>query len=410
MKARHLAAMLLLSTTVPAAPAVPGLLPTSVARPLLDQDPSVAAARASLEAARVEAGLLESSPYEWTARLSGQRRSLEAGPRYTEWNATIEKPWRLPAKAAADRDLATATLEEAEARLGDALHESARELASLWIDWLGAESARALAESMRGAAQENLAAVDKRVRAGDASKLDLNIAQGELAEQRRTANEASTQASIALARLQARFPGIPRNPMPLATPVPLDEDVGFWLRRILAQSDEVKLADAQWRKARSLAARARAERTPDPTVGLYTASEIGGQERIVGVTVSVPLPGGRRSRRADQAVHSVEAARQEAALRRRSLEAEVAAAVANVEGTLRGVEIADAGAAAMRSSAELMRRAYTLGEADLQALLTARRLATAAENHALAARVAALKARHLLLIDAHLVWDLEHDR
>ena len=189
----------------------------------------------------------------------------------------------------------------------------------------------------------------------------------------------------------------------------LAENADFWRRRILETSDTVKLAEAQWQRARALAQRARAERTPDPTVGLYTASEIGGRERIVGITVSVPLPGGQRSRRADKAIHSVEAARQEVERKKRELDAEVAAAVANAEGTFRGVEIAEAGAAAMRTSAGLMQRAYSLGEADLQALLTVRRQATAAENHALAARIAALKAHFLLLIDAHLVWNLDHD-
>lgn len=409
MKVHLTCLALLLSTAAHAAPEVPGLLPTSVARPLLEQDPSVAAARALLEAARLEAGILGRSPYEWTVRLSSQRRSLETGPRYNEWNATIEKPWRLPGKAAADDNLGQATVAEGEARFGEALHEAARELASLWIDWIGAERARALAESIRGAAQENLAAVDKRVRAGDASRLDLNFAEGELAEQRRAANEANTQASVALARMQARFPAIPSTPLPLATPMALAENADFWRRRILETSDTVKLAEAQWQRARALAQRARAERTPDPTVGLYTASEIGGRERIVGITVSVPLPGGQRSRRADKAIHSVEAARQEVERKKRELDAEVAAAVANAEGTFRGVEIAEAGAAAMRTSAGLMQRAYSLGEADLQALLTVRRQATAAENHALAARIAALKAHFLLLIDAHLVWNLDHD-
>lgn len=409
MKVHLICLTLLLSTAVHAAPEVPGLLPTSVARPLLEHDPSVSAARALLEAARLEAGILERSPYEWTVRLSSQRRSLETGPRYNEWNATIEKPWRLPAKAAADGNLGQANVAEAEARLGEALHEAARELASLWIDRIGAESARELAESIRGAAQENLAAVEKRVRAGDASRLDLNFAEGELAEQRRAANEVSTQASVARARLQARFPAIPTTPLPLASPMPLVENAGFWRRRILEQSDTVKLAEAQWQKARALAERARAERTPDPTVGLYTASEIGGQERIVGVTVSIPLPGGQRSRRADKAIHSVEAARQEVERKKRELDADIAAAVVSAEGTFRGVEIAEAGAAAMRKSAGLMQRAYSLGEADLQALLTVRRQATAAENHALAARVAALKAHYLLLIDARLVWNLDRD-
>ena len=39
-----------------------GLLPTEIARPLLEQDPSVAAARAGLNVALDEAGILDKSP------------------------------------------------------------------------------------------------------------------------------------------------------------------------------------------------------------------------------------------------------------------------------------------------------------------------------------------------------------
>ncbi len=45
----------------------------------------------------------------------------------------------------------------------------------------------------------------------------------------------------------------------------------------------------------------------------------------------------------------------------------------------------------------------------LQALLLAKRQATAVMNHALQAKIAALKAYYGLLIDAHLILDLEHD-
>ncbi|WP_457841008.1 hypothetical protein, partial [Staphylococcus aureus] len=54
-----------------AADQLPAPLAEPVARALLEQDPSVAAARASLEAARRTANILEASPYEWNARATG---------------------------------------------------------------------------------------------------------------------------------------------------------------------------------------------------------------------------------------------------------------------------------------------------------------------------------------------------
>ena len=63
----------------------------------------------------------------------------------------------------------------------------------------------------------------------------------------------------------------------------------------------------------------------------------------------------------------------------------------------------------MQESARLMQRAYTLGEAELQALLLVRLQATAAAQSALAAKAAALKANYQLLIDANLIWDLDQE-
>jgi cobalt-zinc-cadmium efflux system outer membrane protein len=74
----------------------PGLMPTAIARPLFEQDPGVAAARAGLDVALQEASILDQSPYEWTARVDGQQRRVENGPRYNEWFVGVEKTIRLP--------------------------------------------------------------------------------------------------------------------------------------------------------------------------------------------------------------------------------------------------------------------------------------------------------------------------
>ena len=392
-----------------AAPETPGLLPTQIVRPLLEQDPSVAAARAGLEVARQEAGILDSSPYEWTAKLSSQRRTVREGPAYQEWNAGIERPLRLPGKAAADRNIGKATVEEAEARYGDALHEAARELLSLWLEWLSAERGRELASANRQSAQENLTAVAKRVRAGDASKLDASLAQADLAEQQRVHNDAKTQVAVAWGRLHARFPSIDQQFRVLPASLPIRENAAFWRERILSESDELKTAQAQLQRAQAQAERARADKLPDPTVGIYSASEVGGRERITGLTVSMPIPGGQRDRRSAKALHSVEVQRQQVELTKRQLEASIASAVASAEGAYASQQLAETGALAMHDNARLMQRAYALGEADLQALLLARRQATAATQNALIVKIEALKSYYLLLIDAHLIWDLEHD-
>jgi cobalt-zinc-cadmium efflux system outer membrane protein len=391
------------------APTVTGLLPTELARPLLEQDPRVAAARAGLAVAREESNILDKSPYEWTAKATGQRRSLDTGSQYREWNIGVERAIRLPGKGAADRELGKATLEEAEARYGEALHESAKELMSLWIDWLGAERGRELAAANFQAVQENLWAVDKRNRAGDASKLDLNFASAEFAEQKRMNNDAQTHAAAAWTRLSVRFPGI--QPLRLVLPSSrlIAEDAREWRDRILGESDVLKLAQTQLRMAQAQADRAHANRFADPTLGVFSASEVGGRERLTGLSISIPLVGGLRDARSAKAIAAVEVARQTVEIVQRELETDVATALVTAHGLYESQQLANEGARAMQENAKLVQRAYALGEGDLQSLLLARRQATASENSALQAHVGALKAFYGLLTDAHFIWDLEHD-
>lgn len=387
----------------------PGLIPTDIARPLLEQDPAVAAARAGLDLAAREAGLLEGSPYEWTARATSQERAISAGPHYGEWSVGLERGLRLPAKAAADRNLGAATVEAAQAAYGEALHEAARHLLTLWLDWLASEHGSALGADHLNAVQDSLALVEKRVRAGDAAPLDAGLARAELAGQKRLYNDALTQASSAWARLSTRFPGIHRQVVALPEVVPIPDDVASLRARVLAQSDELKLVEAALKHSRFQAARADAERLPDPTVGVHAGWESAGRERVAGISLSIPIPGAARGQNHERALAALAVSLQDLELKTRELDAEFAAGVAAARGAGESVTLARAGARAARDNAALMARAYALGEADLQALLQTRREQTSAIEALLAAQVTALKAYFALMLDAHLMWDLEHE-
>ena len=388
----------------------PGLLPTAIARPLLEQDPGVAAARAGLEVALREAGLLDGSPYEWIARATTQERELSNGPHYGEWSVGIERTLRLPGKATADRNLGKAVIEASEAAYGEALHESARHLIALWLDWQAAEHTSALTADNLKAVEDSLAAVEKRVRAGDAATLDAGVAKAEKAEQKRQHNDALTQASSAWARLSTRFPGINRQVVTLPTPTSLGDDVESLRDRILAQSDELKMVESAFKLSQFYAARADAERIPDPTVGVHAGWESAGRERVAGVSLSIPIPGGARTQNHERALAAMQVSLQDLALKKRELDAEIASAVASARGAYESVVLAQEGAQAARDNARLMQRAYSLGEADLQTLLLTRRQETTAMSAVLVAQVTALKAYFGLMLDAHLIWDLEHDQ
>ena len=179
--------------------------------------------------------------------------------------------------------------------------------------------------------------------------------------------------------------------------------------RIVEQSDELKISEALLAKGQAHAARSRADRIPDPTVGIFSASEVGGRERLTGVMLTIPIPGAIRKGRADKSLHTAEVSRQELELKKRELDATISTTLASASGFYESWQIAESSAAAMRDNGQLMQRAYTLGEADLQSLLTARRQAATAAQGALTAKVAAARAYYSLLVDAHLVWDMEHE-
>lgn len=386
------------------------LPPTSQASTWIERDPAVVEARSALEAAGHGGAAIATSSHEWNARVQGQRRRYrDSGADSSEWLVQMERAIRVNGKAALDRQLGEAEVEIARGRLGEARHEVARTLAGLWLDVIAARGQQALLAQQLGFAEGNLRAVEQRRRAGDASVLDLNVARADVGEVQRQASLAATQLAKAQARLRVRFAEAVPGTSDLSDPSPPPWAEPQWRERVLAESDVLRTADSQWRQAQLSAARVRADRVPDPTVGLYTASEAQRNERIVGVSVSIALSGRYREQRMLQALRDADTARAALERQRQALEGEAAELYAEAVGAVERWRVAEQGAIVARDSATLMQRAYTLGEADLQALLLVRRQSLDASRAALEARADSLRWHHRLLIDAHLIWDLAED-
>lgn len=390
-------------------PTPPDLPPTELARESIDQDPGVVQARRALTAAGHGAAALRAGSHEWTTRLAAQRRSYENSGNSNEWTASLERTIRIGGKAGIDSQLGDSELVIGQARIGEARHEAARALADLWLDTLATSRQRELWAEQLSFAEASHQAVDKRRKAGDASVLDLNIARADLIEVQRQLSAATSAEAKARAKLAVRFPTLKYEPKPLAEPTALDMSLPQWRDRILTESDPIKIAEGLLKKAELSAARARADRIPDPTVGVYTASEAFRNERIIGLSVSIPLSGSYRSERMYQALQEAEAARAKVESQKRDEEAEVVEAYADATGGLERWRLTSQGLSTTRDSARLTQRAYTLGEADLQTLLLARRQALDASTAAEQARVEALRWHYRLLIDGHLIWALEED-
>lgn len=130
--------------TVPVTPSA-DLPSDEVGIRLIQDDPSVAQARFALEAARQRAQGLNVGPNEWAARSTIQRRrdrSVNASS--NEWTVGIERAIRINGKAGIDRDLGEAHIRLATSQFGEARHEAAAELMTLWLDWTAAQRLQAL--------------------------------------------------------------------------------------------------------------------------------------------------------------------------------------------------------------------------------------------------------------------------
>ncbi len=375
----------------------------------IDKDPAVVEARRALAAAGHGAAVMAAGPHEWTAKASTQRRNVGGVGNSTEWSVGVERGLRIGGKAGLDRQLGRVDVEIGRARVGEARHEAARALSDLSLNWLAAHSAQALLKEQLSFAETNLAAVDKRKRAGDASALDFSIAQSDLAEVRRQAQQADATLVKARSRLKLRFPEAPLQPLTLSDPAEPMWPEARWRERILAEADPLKTAEELVRRAELTASRTRADKLADPTVGVFTASEAFRNERVIGISVSIPFGGPARESRLQQSLQEVEVARAALGHARQGIEIEIAETHADAVGGVERWRIAERGAEAARESARLTQRAYTLGELDLQSLLLVRRQSLDALRAAGEARAEALRWNYRLLIDAHLIWDLAND-
>ncbi len=150
--------------------------------------------------------------------------------------------------------------------------------------------------------------------------------------------------------------------------------------------------------------RAEQDRTPDPMLGVHYGTENRGDDRILGVSLSIPLAGQGRAAKAAMQLAQAESLHEMEAATRLRLSAEAAAnwqaAVSNVDSYARLKEAAEA----MDRHASLAKRAHELGELGLSETLLGHRNALEARIAVEQARLGANEAVARLLLDAHQLW------
>ncbi len=386
------------------------LPPVSPTREVISTLPQVQAARAGMALAQARSQQLAAGVHEWNLKLGAQQRKETAGPDYAESDLALERSIRWGGKAQTDRDLGDAGVAAGQSAYADVWHEAVRSLVVAWYGWQRERSTAAVLAQQAALAQDQLQVAARRVKAGDAPRMDQLMAQAEQDRTQAAEQLARAREQMQRQELQKRFPGLALETGPQASTAdapPLPGTSQDWLQRIVGDNHEIELAEAELRQARLRSERARLDTRPDPLLGVRAARERSGQDNIVGVYVSIPLPGAYREGEQRATLALADAAEQRLAQTRQRVEAAAQRAVLQA---INAVAVAQRQAAvqqAMAHVAQLAGKAYSLGEVTLTEALQARRTALDAALTADAARWDAQEAVTRVLVDAHRLWAAE---
>ncbi len=372
----------------------------------LDQHPGVSNARTRLKIEQIQQQIREGGEYEFTVRGEvAKDYSVTTKENLRDWEVALERPFRLPHKVFIDYAIGAQGVKRGENALGDARHETSRSILHLWFNWQRERAQVAQWQQQLNILQQQALMTEKRVKAGDAPRMELNQVNATAAMANVTLQQAQLRSDLAANELVRQFASITLPPdIPAIEPQPIPHNIEYWRQVITQNNHELGMIQAERGQQEKLADRARAERIPDPTLGLRYASQLNGSQKISGVYFSIPVGYSHRSSLATNAELSAQiAADQEKALRVR-LDADIYTAYTQAVNNYQIWNQARDAALALRQNADLVARAYSLGESSLGETLVARRQALEASLAENIARLDANETRYRLLLDAHQLW------
>lgn len=388
------------------------LPPTVQVAQALRTYPLVRAASAGLRAEEANRDRLDAGPHEFSLRLSSlRRRDLAADQRSRDQEIGIERAIRLPGKAALDAGIGAAGVAQAQYALSDALHESGRYLLAQWFDWQREAAAVRDWQVQMDILRDLHAAVQKKVGAGETAQLEALQSGAQLTQAEAQLAQVRMRRDRAEVELRQHFPDIvlPERVV-LLPPEPQADDPAAadrWRERILVENHGLAVARSASQRRRLEAGRLEAERLPDPTLGLAVGRERNGLEHVIGLQLTIPLPGAARAATARSGMAEAELAAAQEALTLARVEAEARQTIQTAQGSYaQWQRLADV-AQRMEENARLLEKAWRLGEGQFAELQTARRLASEARLAATRAQLDAREARYRLLLDAHELWNLD---
>jgi outer membrane protein TolC len=376
----------------------------------LEASPPLMEARAKLGGAQAQARMLAAGEHETTFTAALDDRQVRGFGSYSEWSLQAARGLRLPGKASLDRAAGQAGVQAAHNGVDDAWHQTSLDLVQRYLAWVEAAEVRVVdAEELETYGRETRA-LARRVELQDAALLDLEQARGAEARARAALAHSQGAERVARAELEARYPGLGPQIAPLL-PAPSDpaRPLPQWADLIVQRSHELIIARALADRERLLARRFGQDQIPDPTIGVRTFNERGGEETGVGVFISAPLGGARRSAVADQQYALASAAEARLAMISREVRARAQTDVIAVSAALEAWRDSALALDAAQQASRRIGRAYDLGERNLTDRLLADRQTFEARRIELSARAQAHRALLELALDAHELWLMDED-
>jgi len=388
---------------------LPFLPDTSAVKESLMNSPGIASAQSKREMQRERAKGIQAGHAEFTVRSNIQirRAGLPEG-RSTESMISLERPIRLWGKSAQDAALALQTETVADIEYTDALHEASRELLKQWFVYL-----RALAEHRNAMLnleyiQQLQKQVERRLQRGELAQLDLTLAAAELARAEAFRNMTEAQLAGIRATFSRRYPTIALPPAVPSVPMPpIPQDQHALRESFLARNHELNLLRAENRRLQLIAQRLNLERIPDPTLGLYAATERGGAEQVSGISLSFPIAGPARASNARMAIAEAQSLAAHAQQVEQTLAGGFDSLWAQMMNKRSAADNFHQAAQRQQAAAEKSRKAFTLGEYTLTQTLQVNRTASEYRHTAQTMQLEVIELVALLWLDLHEIWDLD---
>ena len=268
-----------------------------------DANPALRNARAAIYAA--EGQVSESRALLWNnpeVSLEHSRTRIPTasvpGEKFNAWTAGISQAFELGGQQGRRRAAAEADIAATAAQIAETRAALRAEVEQRFVQVLALQQRAAIEQETAALVEQAAAAMTKRLKEGEVSRLDANLARVEAERARNQLVQLDEQLTQARAEL-ASLLQLPPGELPEARGE-LRRDAAYTLDDLLQAAPRRHQLETLARReqaARSRLELERGARYPDVTVGLFTGrdgpSEM--REEIVGLSVSVPLPFFRRN-------------------------------------------------------------------------------------------------------------------